>query len=464
MPDQAAHQQVSPLKMRNLRAGRTAVASVAEAEGPPVTRGPVEDEAEFDRALAFAIAQSRRQDVSVAVFKLMVRVLSLQRGAQTATVGATCPNHDAVFAILDAQDVDLVYLQTGQDQILGFVVDASQIAAERFLGRLFSSLSGVLPDGPSSSTIAPQLGAAFIGEQIVDGDAGVSAAGLTLGQTSVSAPFLLYNDYVLQRGERELRITESLPQAVAANQIGLEFQPRAASRGNQITGIEAFARWRHDDLGSVSPIEFLQIADRLNLTSELGRRLRDRAVGSAVGWFRESWLQGANLWLNVSYTELCRSGFASSLAELREQYPDVSFGIEIIDGPLLDEPAVSGRLEPVRRLGIDIALDNVGASAISIGRLHRLPVSAVNLDGLIVHALVSDPSYQHLAATICEIAHGRGMVVTACQTETREQLATVRSLGIDNVQGQVLHGPAPASTIQDLLSSGLSASVGRRRQ
>ncbi|MDH3294320.1 MAG: EAL domain-containing protein, partial [Acidimicrobiia bacterium] len=261
---------------------------------------------------------------------------------------------------------------------------------------------------------------------------------------------------------REYQIAESLPRAVAANEIDLEFQPRAAAKGNLIVGIEAFARWRHPKLGPVSPPEFLRVADRLELMPQLGTRLRDRAVGSAVGWFREAWLQDASLWLNVSYSELCRPGFAVSLSELREQYPDVSFGIEIQDGPLLDEPVIANQLEPVRRLGIDIALDNVGASAISLGRLHRLPISGVNLDGLIVHSLVSDPSYQHLAATICEIAHGRGMVVTACQAETREQLITVRSLGIDHVQGQVLAAPSPAAKIHDLLTSGLSANVDRR--
>jgi EAL domain-containing protein (putative c-di-GMP-specific phosphodiesterase class I) len=462
MSDQSAPQQVSPLKMRNLRAGRTAVASRSDADDPPITRGPVETREEFDRSLNHVIGRIDQDGTSVVVFKLTIRALSLDRVGQGCPGTVPDPSHDAVTGVLLGQEVDLVFLPVNSHEVLGFVVDRGRVEAERVLARLLSSLSGVLPTGSSAISIAPQLGAVFVGGQITDGDLAVDAAGVTVGQTSVSAPFLLYNDYVFQRGDREFQIGQTLPQAVAANEIGLEFQPRTATKGNLVTGIEAFARWSHPRLGTVGPAEFLRIADKLDIMGDLGRRLRDRAVGSAVAWFREAWLQDANLWLNVSYTELCRNGFAASLSELRNQYPEVRFGIEIKDGPLLDEPVVVSQLEPIRRLGIEIALDNVGAAAISLGRLHRLPLSAVNLDGAIVHSLVSDPSFQHLVATICEIAHGRGIAVTACQTETREQLSTVRSLGIDQVQGQVLSEPIPASRVRDLLASGLSAEVDRR--
>ncbi len=454
-------QPVRPLKMRNLRSGAASPRRSSVADEPPISRGMAGAVEEFDRALDFAIDQHNDGNRAVVVFRLRVRALALtDAGVERSSSGSDAM--ESVMAILDQHETDIVFHVLQSGEMVGFVSHADQVEAERILGRLYSALSGVLASGPSTISLAPKLGAAFIGDQINDTERAKDAARVTVGQTSVSAPFLLYNDYVYQRGDRQFQIVDALPRAVAANEFDLQFQPRAATKGNHVAGLEAFARWVHPTLGAVTPREFLASADRLDLMSELGRRLRDRAVGSAVSWFREAWLHEASLWLNVSYSELCRPGFASSLGELREQYPDVRFGIEVKDGPLLDEPVIVQQLEPVRRLGIDIVLDNVGASAISLGRIQRLPLAGVNLDGSIVHSLVSDPSYQHLAAAICEAAHSRGLLVTACQAETREQLTTVRSLGIDQVQGQVLSAPIPAGEVRDLLSAGLSSALDRR--
>ena len=451
--------------MRNLRAGRTAARTkTVEPEAPPVTSGMVETIEEWHRALDHAIDARDATGANVAVFSISLRRLDLTRRSETTPRPNETDMAALATSIAVSIDPRLVVHIVAPDELIGFMAGSGRVEAERIMGRLLAGLSGILPNGPETVAVAPQLGAAFLGGNLTNGDLAIEAASVTLTQTTRAAPFLIYNDYVHQRIVREMQTREALPEAVAANDISLAFEPRSTTAGDRIVGVEAFARWEHTKLGTIPPPEFLRLADELDHMVEMGRRLRDRAAGAAVSWFREGWMNDATLWLNVSYSEFCHRSFPASMSELRKRYPEVRLGIEIDDSPLLDEAVVTSMLEPVRKLDIEIALDNIGLSTISLGRLQRLPLSSINLSGAIVHSLVSDTVYQHLATTVCEIAHSRGIVVTACQAETREQLAAARSLGIDHVQGHVLAPPVKAPQVVELLSSGLTPDERRGRR
>ncbi len=465
MPDPAFNPPTRPLKMRNLRAGRTSSPTrAAEPETPPVTSGVVDSIDEWHRALDHAVEERKVSDANVAVFTISLRRLDLTRRSETTPRPNETDMAALATSIATSIDPRLVLHIIAPDELIGFMGGSGRVEAERVMGRLLAGLSGILTGGPETLALAPQLGAAFLGGNITNGELAVEAANVTLTQTTRAAPFLIYNDYVHQRIVRELQTRDALPDAVAANDISLAFEPRGTTGGDRVVGIEAFARWEHSKLGTIPPPEFLRIADELDLMVEMGHRLRDRAAGAAVTWFRDGWLSEGTLWLNVSYSEFCHRGFAGSLGELRNRYPEVKLGIEIDDSPLLDEAVVTSMLEPVRKLDVEIALDNIGLTTISLGRLQRLPLSSINLSGAIVHSLVSDTVYQHLATTVCEIAHSRGIVVTACQAETREQLAAARSLGIDHIQGHVLAAPVKASSVTDLLASGIAPDERRGRR
>lgn len=437
---------------------------VAEPEVPPTTSGMVDTLEEWHRSLDYAIEDRKSSGANVAVFTICLRRLDLTRRSETTPRPNETDMAALASSIATSIDDRLVVHITAPDELVGFMAHSGRVEAERVMGRVLAGLSGILSDGPETLAVAPQLGAAFLGGTLTTGDSALEAANVTLTQTTRAAPFLIYNDYVHQRIIRELQTREALPDAVAANNISLAFEPRGTTDGDRLVGIEAFARWEHSKLGNIPPPEFLRIADELDLMVEMGQRLRDRAAGSAVAWFRDGWLVEGRLWLNVSYSEFCHRGFVTSMAELRNRYPEVNIGIEIDDSPLLDEAVVTSMLEPVRKLDVEIALDNIGLSTISLGRLQRLPLSSMNLSGAIVHSLVSDTVYQHLATTVCEIAHSRGIVVTACQAETREQLVAARSLGIDHIQGHVLASPVKAAEVADLLSSGVSPEDRRGRR
>jgi len=437
---------------------------VAEPEVPPVTSGVVDTIEEWHRSLDHAIEDRKASGANVAVFTIVLRRLDLTRRSETTPRPNETDMAALASSVATSVDPRLVVHITAPDELIGFIADSGRVEAERVMGRLLAGLSGILSNGPETLAVAPQLGAAFIGSSITTGELALEAANVTLTQTTRAAPFLIYNDYVHQRIVRELQTRDALPAAVAANEISLAFEPRGTTDGDRLVGVEAFARWEHTKLGNIPTPEFLRIADELDLMVEMGRRLRDRAAGAAVAWFRDGWMAEATLWLNVSYSEFCHRGFAASMGELRNRYPDVKLGIEIDDSPLLDEAVVTSMLEPIRKLDIEIALDNIGLSTISLGRLQRLPLSSINLSGAIVHSLVSDTVYQHLATTVCEIAHSRGIVVTACQAETREQLAAARSLGIDHIQGHVLAAPVAATEVGELLSAGLTPADRRGRR
>jgi EAL domain-containing protein (putative c-di-GMP-specific phosphodiesterase class I) len=123
------------------------------------------------------------------------------------------------------------------------------------------------------------------------------------------------------------------------------------------------------------------------------------------------------------------------------------------DSRLLDDPVFGPIFERLQGVGVELALDNVRPSSLSIHRLQRLPVSVVNLDRELVRTLVTDPTSRELARLICTYAHARERPVTACQVETAQELDVARLLDVDLVQGNVISRPLRAADLTELLTS-----------
>ena len=233
--------------------------------------------------------------------------------------------------------------------------------------------------------------------------------------------------------------------AVSRGEITAVFQPQFDIASGRIAGAEALCRWSHPELGDVPPVDFIPVAEDAGLIDEIGRFMAERCLAALAEW-------SIDVALNVSPYQLATPAFTDWLAvgvRARSGHGG-DLILEITESrELHDVPAVLQHLDPLRRLGVVISLDDFGSGHASLVQLVRLLSGEVKVD----RSLIADASAgaAQQIAEVVEVAHGRGMRVVAEGVETQAQLDRARELGCDRAQGYLLGRPMPREELALLL-------------
>ncbi len=249
----------------------------------------------------------------------------------------------------------------------------------------------------------------------------------------------------------EERLASDLHGAVARGEIVAHYQPQVDLASGRIVAVEALARWRHPELGLISPAIFIPIAEETALIHSLGRFMIDKVLETISGW-RSAGID-LEVSVNVSATQLTTLQFFDRLdADLGalELEPN-ALTIEITESqPVLDTPSIALRLDELRQRGLGISIDDYGIGHSSLKQLDRMPATELKID----QSLVQDASVESLAlmTAVVRLAHWRGLRVVAEGVETEEQLDLMRELECDRAQGFLLGRPMAAEDLEALVS------------
>lgn len=237
--------------------------------------------------------------------------------------------------------------------------------------------------------------------------------------------------------ERELR------QAIAEQQFVVYYQPQVDPRTDRTHGVEALVRWRHPERGVVAPSHFIAIAEEAGLISAIGNIVLEQACARFCAW-RESGLDLAFVAVNVSSRQFRQSNFVEVVeATLRANaMPAECLELEITETVLLDntEPVVA-TLAQLKRLGVQISIDDFGIGYSSMSYLTRVPFDTLKIDISFIREIRDDGEGGTIAATILAMAHALGKKVVAEGAETQAQIDFLRKLGCELVQGYFYSRP-----------------------
>ncbi len=248
----------------------------------------------------------------------------------------------------------------------------------------------------------------------------------------------------------EERLASDLHGAVARGEIVAHYQPQIDLATDRVVAAEALARWRHPELGLISPAVFIPIAEETAVIHSLGRFMIDKVLETLAGWRADD--IDLEVSVNVSATQLTALQFFDRLDADLERFdlaPN-ALTIEITEShPVLDTPSIARRLEDLRRRGLGISIDDYGAGHSSLKQLERMPATELKID----QSLVQDDSVESLAlmTAVVELAHWRGLRVVAEGVETPEQLELMRELECDRAQGFLLGRPMAAEELAALV-------------
>jgi diguanylate cyclase (GGDEF)-like protein/PAS domain S-box-containing protein len=267
----------------------------------------------------------------------------------------------------------------------------------------------------------------------------------------------IFDDEVRQRAIARIGIEADLRDLLEVGGLGAHFQPSFDLATGVVVGVEALARWDHPVRGPVPPTDFIPVAEETGLVVEVGEAMLELAIAAVEQLDRCAEVAGASIWVNVSVRQLDDPGFADRLvARLQRCGALHRIGVEVTESAMARDAATgAAALRDLSAAGIELAIDDFGTGWSSLGRLVERPVEVLKVDRSFLDGIGSEAGMRVVAAII-DLAHAIGAEAWAEGVETEDQLARLRTLGVDKVSGYLLCPPVPL----DDLATG--AAAGRR--
>ena len=266
----------------------------------------------------------------------------------------------------------------------------------------------------------------------------------------------LYRAEMSAAAADRLRMENQFRRALADNQFVVHYQPQVHIRTGDLLGLEALVRWQHPERGLVFPGTFIPLAEETGLIVPLGEWVLRTACAQARAW-RDEGLSVPRLAVNVSVQQLRRLEFATVVPEiLRETgWDPAALELEITESAAIADPERTVQvLSALRASGIRHALDDFGTGYSSLAELKRLPLDTLKLAQPFVQDMESDLSAREIVTAIVGMGQALGFTIVAEGVETPGQLALLRTLDCDAVQGYLVARPAPADVVTAWLRSG----------
>jgi diguanylate cyclase (GGDEF)-like protein len=245
---------------------------------------------------------------------------------------------------------------------------------------------------------------------------------------------------------RRLALVGDLRRALEGGELEVHFQPQVSLSSGRPVAAEALARWKHPELGPVSPEEFIPLAERAGLIRALTLLVLDRAVGECTSWQSDEGQVGVAV--NLSVRNLVDVGLPGQVAEILRVHglPARLLTLEITESHIMSDPArCMVVLTALDRLGVTLSIDDFGTGYSSLAYLKRLPVSEVKIDKGFVIGMGRDADDGAIVRGTINLAHDLGLSVVAEGVEDDASWHALARFGCDTAQGWLVGRPLPAA-------------------
>lgn len=249
--------------------------------------------------------------------------------------------------------------------------------------------------------------------------------------------FRFYSSEMNERASFQMSLESDLRNAIERDELVVHYQPIIDVRQLKVTGCEALVRWQHPSRGLVLPGEFISLAEETGLIEPLGEIVLKKACSQARAWHTAG-LSAMLMSINVSSYQIKKGLTAKVVDRILNETGAASLPLafEITESRTLSESREATLwLHAVKELGIRLAIDDFGTGCSSLSYLKRFPIDIVKIDKSFTHDLTCSPNYAALVAGIIALARSMDIQVIAEGVEDSEQMAFLRLLRCDYVQG-----------------------------
>jgi len=262
--------------------------------------------------------------------------------------------------------------------------------------------------------------------------------------------FHFYNQEMTISSLHHITMAKNIQQAIKNNEFVLYYQPQVDGRRGTLIGMEALIRWKSPDMGFVSPVDFIPIAEDVGLIAEIGKFVFKEASTQIARWYAQGYHPG-RMAINLSALELQQPDFVDSLEKRLEsaQCQRDWIELEITEGYTMKHPQEAiNTLNEITKLGIKLSIDDFGTGYSSLAYLKKLPIYKLKIDQAFVKDLPSNSHDIAIVKTIISLAQTMQFEVIAEGVETQDQHDFLIQNGCHNIQGYYYAKPMPAKDME----------------
>jgi diguanylate cyclase (GGDEF)-like protein len=258
--------------------------------------------------------------------------------------------------------------------------------------------------------------------------------------------FQFYTATLNPHGLERLTLESAMRRGLERGEFALHYQPKLDLRSGEAIGVEALLRWRHPELGMVSPGQFIPIAEETGLIEPIGAWVIGEASRQARAW-REAGFDNLRVAVNLSARQFRNQRLVSDIRKsLAAAGVDASLlELELTESMVMQDPEQAARtLRELKAMGLTLSIDDFGTGHSSLAYLKRFPIDSVKIDRSFIKDLPADAENAAIVRSVIALAHSLRLQVVAEGVETLEQREHLKSAGCDQMQGFLASKPVPA--------------------
>jgi EAL domain-containing protein (putative c-di-GMP-specific phosphodiesterase class I) len=262
--------------------------------------------------------------------------------------------------------------------------------------------------------------------------------------------YCIYDAHMHEEIIRKSKIEECIRQALIEDAFIIHYQPQYDLVNQSIRGVEALARLRSQELGMISPLEFIAVAEYTGLIIPFGNWMLKNACIQGKSWIDRGYNIG-KLSVNISVHQLHDGNFFEQMKNVLAQtgFPVKQLELEITESVFLDSSEDNIEiLKRLKSLGISIALDDFGTGYSSLNYLTVLPIDVLKIDKSFLGKALDGEMENRVIRSIIELAHDLELKVVSEGVETQKQKQTLANIGCDYIQGYYFARPEAAESVE----------------
>jgi diguanylate cyclase (GGDEF)-like protein/hemerythrin-like metal-binding protein/PAS domain S-box-containing protein len=256
---------------------------------------------------------------------------------------------------------------------------------------------------------------------------------------------------------RVMRLSNAMRHALDRNEFQLHYQPQISIEDGHIVGAEALLRWRHPELGMISPAEFIPIAEDSGQIIQIGEWVLRTAITQLRDWMNDG-LPVMVMAVNLSSVQFRQHNITEVITGILDevQLPHQYLELELTEAMAMDDPKAAVEvMDRLNEQGIRMSIDDFGTGYSSLSYLKKFKVYKLKIDQSFVRDITVDPDDKAIVTAIINMASSLGIHTIAEGVETAGQLAFLRLQGCDEVQGYYFSKPLPASQFEQFVKKAM---------
>ncbi|MFA5322730.1 MAG: EAL domain-containing protein [Smithella sp.] len=265
--------------------------------------------------------------------------------------------------------------------------------------------------------------------------------------------YKLYSENIQSIASERLSIETNLRRALERNELSLNYQAKLDLKTREITGVEALLRWYNPYLGSITPPQFIPIAEETGMIVAIGRWVLKTACAQNIAWQRQG-LPPVCMAVNLSLRQLLDENLLNDIKTTLQETglkPNL-LELEITESMVMHNPQrLISLLKKIKEIGVRLAIDDFGTGYSSLAQLKNFPVDTLKVDRSFIRNIPHDSENKAITEAIINMGKTLSLVVVAEGVETQEEESFLREQVCDEMQGFYFSRPIEPDRFADLL-------------